>query len=74
MGPGGDSEAFAEMFLGFGLAMLTGVICVYLVLLLLFRSGRRAEATLPVIDEPQPLPLPAAAARVPAADGVQGEA
>jgi ribosome-associated toxin RatA of RatAB toxin-antitoxin module len=38
---------------------------------------RRAEATLPVIDEPQPaalLPSPAAAVRVPAADGVQGEA
>ena len=37
---------------------------------------RRAEATLPVSNEPQPvpLPLPAAAALVPAADGVQGEA
>ena len=34
--PSGDSEAFAEMFLGFGLAMLAGIFCVYLVLLLLF--------------------------------------
>ena len=34
--PSGDSEAFAEMFLGFGLAMLAGIACVYLVLLLLF--------------------------------------
>jgi multidrug efflux pump subunit AcrB len=37
--PSGDSEAFAEMFLGFGLAMLAGVGSVYLVLLLLFRSA-----------------------------------
>ena len=36
--PSGDSEAFAEMFLGFGLAMVTGIGTVYLVLLLLFRS------------------------------------
>jgi multidrug efflux pump subunit AcrB len=34
--PSGDSEAFAEMFLGFGLAMLAGIGSVYLVLLLLF--------------------------------------
>jgi multidrug efflux pump subunit AcrB len=34
--PTGDSEAFAEMFLGFGLAMLAGICSVYLVLLLLF--------------------------------------
>jgi len=36
--PSGDAEAFQEMFLGFGLAMLTGILSVYLVLLLLFRS------------------------------------
>lgn len=36
--PAGDSEAFRELFLGFALAMLTGVSCVYLVLLLLFNS------------------------------------
>ena len=34
--PSGDAEAFAEMFLGFGLAMLAGIGSVYLVLLLLF--------------------------------------
>ncbi len=39
-----DAEAFAEMFLGFGAAMLAGLVCVYLVLLLLFRS-----ATLPLV-------------------------
>ncbi len=37
--PAGDSEAFVELFLGFALAMLAGVICVYLVLLLLFNSA-----------------------------------
>ena len=37
--PSGDSEAFAEMFIGFALAMLMGVLCVYLVLLLLFGSA-----------------------------------
>ena len=37
--PSGDVEAFGEMFLGFGLAMLAGVGCVYLVLLLLFGSA-----------------------------------
>lgn len=39
-----DAEAFAEMFLGFGGAMLAGLLCVYLVLLLLFGS-----ATQPVV-------------------------
>ena len=37
--PSGDSEAFVELFLGFALAMLAGVVCVYVVLLLLFHSG-----------------------------------
>ncbi len=36
--PAGDSEAFLELFLGFTVAMLTGVLCVYVVLLLLFNS------------------------------------
>ena len=34
----GDAEMMAELFGGFGLAMVTGVICVYCVLLLLFRD------------------------------------
>ncbi len=34
----GDSEAFVDLFVGFALALLTGVLCVYLVLLLLFNS------------------------------------
>ncbi len=37
--PAGDSEAFTELFVGFGLAMLAGITCVYLVLLLLFNSA-----------------------------------
>lgn len=36
--PSGDSEAFRELFVGFAFAMLTGVLCVYVVLLLLFNS------------------------------------
>jgi multidrug efflux pump subunit AcrB len=37
--PAGDSEAFVELFVGFALAMLAGITCVYLVLLLLFNSA-----------------------------------
>jgi multidrug efflux pump subunit AcrB len=36
--PAGDSEAFVELFLGFAFALITGVVCVYVVLLLLFNS------------------------------------
>ena len=34
----GDAEIMAELFGGFTLAMLTGILCVYCVLLLLFRD------------------------------------
>ena len=34
----GDAEAMAELFDSFGLAMLTGVMCIYIVLVLLFRD------------------------------------
>jgi multidrug efflux pump subunit AcrB len=34
----GDAEAMAELFSSFGLAMLTGVICIYVVLVLLFKD------------------------------------
>ncbi len=37
--PTGDSEAFIELFVGFAFAMLTGVLSVYIVLLLLFNSA-----------------------------------
>jgi len=36
--PGGDAEAFVDLFVGFALAMLTGVLSVYIVLLMLFNS------------------------------------
>ena len=32
----GDAEVMGELFMGFALAMLTGILCIYLVLVLLF--------------------------------------
>ena len=34
----GDAEAMNELFASFGLAMLTGVLCIYIVLVLLFKG------------------------------------
>ena len=34
----GDAEAMAELFDSFALAMATGVLCIYIVLVLLFRD------------------------------------
>ncbi len=34
----GDAEVMGELFASFGLAMLTGVVCIYLVLVLLFKG------------------------------------
>ncbi|PPD19746.1 MAG: RND transporter, partial [Methylobacter sp.] len=34
----GDAEMMAELFASFGLAMLTGVLCIYIVLVLLFKD------------------------------------
>ncbi len=34
----GDAEAMGELFTGFGLAMLTGLVCIYIVLVLLFKD------------------------------------
>jgi len=34
----GDAEVMAELFTSFGLAMLTGVLCIYVVLVLLFKD------------------------------------
>ena len=36
--PVGDAEAMAELFASFGLAMLTGILCIYIVLVLLFKG------------------------------------
>lgn len=35
---GGEAEDMAELATGFGIAMLTGVLCIYVVLVLLFRD------------------------------------
>ncbi len=34
----GDAEMMGELFASFGLAMLTGVVCIYIVLVLLFKD------------------------------------
>ena len=34
----GDAEAMADLFSSFGLAMMTGVLCIYIVLVLLFKD------------------------------------
>ncbi len=34
----GDAEAMIELFQGFGLAMLTGIVCIYIVLVVLFKD------------------------------------
>jgi len=36
--PIGDAEAMQELFASFGLAMFTGVLCIYIVLVLLFKD------------------------------------
>jgi multidrug efflux pump subunit AcrB len=38
MAPIGDAEMMKELFTSFGLAMFTGVMCIYIVLVLLFRD------------------------------------
>jgi len=38
MAPIGDAEAMQELFASFGLAMITGVLCIYIVLVLLFKD------------------------------------
>ncbi|HEX5364968.1 MAG TPA: efflux RND transporter permease subunit [Gallionella sp.] len=38
MAPIGDAEMMKELFASFGLAMLTGVLCIYIVLVLLFKD------------------------------------
>jgi multidrug efflux pump subunit AcrB len=38
LAPIGDAEAMKELFASFGLAMFTGVMCIYIVLVLLFKD------------------------------------
>ena len=47
--PAGDSEAFVQLFTGFALAMLTGVISVYAVLMLLFNNAAQPLTILAAI-------------------------
>ena len=52
----GDAEAMAELFASFGLAMLTGVLCIYIVLVLLFNDFVQPVTILAAL----PLSIPAA--------------
>jgi len=45
----GDAEVQAEMVAGFGMAMLTGVLCIYIVLVLLFRDFLHPISILPSV-------------------------
>ncbi len=45
----GDAEVQGEMIEGFGLAMLTGVLCIYIVLVLLFKNFMHPVTVLPSV-------------------------
>ncbi|MDE2416920.1 MAG: efflux RND transporter permease subunit [Burkholderiales bacterium] len=45
----GDAEVQAEMVAGFGMAMMTGVLCIYIVLVLLFRDFLHPISILPSV-------------------------
>jgi multidrug efflux pump subunit AcrB len=45
----GDAEVQGEMVAGFGLAMLTGVLCIYIVLVLLFKDFLHPISILPAV-------------------------
>ena len=45
----GDAEVQAEMVAGFGMAMLTGVLCIYIVLVLLFKDFLHPISILPSV-------------------------
>jgi multidrug efflux pump subunit AcrB len=45
----GDAEVQAEMVAGFGMAMLTGVLCIYIVLVLLFKDFMHPVTILPSV-------------------------
>jgi multidrug efflux pump subunit AcrB len=45
----GDAEVQAEMVAGFGLAMLTGVLCIYIVLVLLFKDFLHPISIIPAV-------------------------
>ncbi|MBK7005293.1 MAG: efflux RND transporter permease subunit [Burkholderiales bacterium] len=45
----GDAEVQGEMVAGFGLAMLTGVLCIYIVLVLLFKDFMHPISVIPAV-------------------------
>ena len=45
----GDAEVQAEMVAGFGMAMMTGVLCIYIVLVLLFKDFMHPITILPSV-------------------------
>jgi multidrug efflux pump subunit AcrB len=45
----GDAEVQAEMVAGFGMAMMTGVLCIYIVLVLLFKDFLHPISILPSV-------------------------
>jgi multidrug efflux pump subunit AcrB len=45
----GDAEVQGEMVAGFGLAMATGVLCIYIVLVLLFRDFMHPFSVIPAV-------------------------
>ncbi len=45
----GDAEVQAEMVAGFGMAMMTGVLCIYIVLVLLFKDFLHPISILPAV-------------------------
>ena len=45
----GDAEVQAEMVAGFGMAMLTGVLCIYIVLVLLFKDFLHPISIIPAV-------------------------
>lgn len=45
----GDAEVQGEMVAGFGMAMLTGVLCIYIVLVLLFKDFLHPFSVIPAV-------------------------
>ena len=54
----GDAEVMEELFASFGLAMLTGVLCIYIVLVLLFKDVLQPVTILAALPLSLPKPMP----------------
>ena len=64
----GDAEVMEELFASFGLAMLTGVLCIYIVLVLLFKDVLQPGTILAAL--PQAVSALAGGTILPAAEGI----